>query len=136
MTNVKEETYPKGEIVTPLPEKEKSMQFQVGDIILVNPTGFKQYGVFCKCPNGYTGLIHISRITTKFVRNVSDFFTIGQEIQAEITEIHPNEKKLSLSTKGQKLEEKKQGSAIDENGSGFNELKNNLDTWMENDDSN
>lgn len=77
----------------------KSVNFSVNQEIEVTPTGFKEYGVFCDCGNGYTGLVHISRITTKFVKNVSDYFVIGKPFMAKIIEVHEKNKKLSLSTK-------------------------------------
>lgn len=82
----------------------KPVSFSVNQEIEVVPTGFKEYGVFCDCGNGYTGLVHISRITTKFVKNVSDYFTIGKPFTAKIIEIHEKTKKLSLSTKEFDLE--------------------------------
>lgn len=82
----------------------KPVNFSVNQEIEVTPTGFKEYGVFCDCGNGYTGLVHISRITTKFVKNVSDYFTIGKPFTAKIIEIHEKTKKLSLSTKEFDLE--------------------------------
>lgn len=88
-------------------ENIKPVNFLVNQEIEVVPTGFKEYGVFCACPQGYTGLLHISRITTKFVKNVSDYFTIGKPFVAKIIEVHEKTKKLSLSTKEFDLETNK-----------------------------
>lgn len=85
----------------------KQLVFAVNQDIQVTPTGFKEYGVFVDCGNGYTGLVHISRITPKFVRNVSDYFTIGQPFTAKVIEINEANKKLSLSTKEFNLESKR-----------------------------
>lgn len=114
----------------------KLQELKIGDVITVTPSGFKPFGVFCKCPSGYSGLIHISRITTKFVKNVTDYFTLNTPVQAEITEIDHNKKQISLSTKNQTLVEKKSTSAIDENGSGFAAVRGNVDNWFRKDDSN
>lgn len=83
---------------------QKPVTFSINQEIEVTPTGFKEYGVFCDCGNGYTGLVHISRITTKFVKNVSDYFVIGKPFTAKVIEIHEKDKKLSLSTKEFDLE--------------------------------
>lgn len=77
----------------------KSVNFYVGQEIEVKPTGFKDYGVFCDCGEDFTGLLHISRITPNFVKNVSDYFTIGKPFKAKVIEVHEKTKKLSLSTK-------------------------------------
>lgn len=113
-----------------------AQELKVGDIITVTPTGLKDFGVFCKCPNGFSGLIHISRITPKFVKSVSDYFTIGVDVQAEITAIDHAKSQLSLSTKEQGLVEKKQPSAITENGLGFAPVRDNVDSWFKKDDNN
>ncbi|MGL5268484.1 MAG: S1 RNA-binding domain-containing protein [Spiroplasma sp.] len=84
----------------------KSLNFFVDQEIEVTPTGFKEYGVFCDCGDGFTGLLHISRITTNFVKNVSDYFIIGKPFKARIIEVHEKTKKLSLSTKEFNLEVK------------------------------
>ncbi|MCL6428676.1 hypothetical protein LT335_00223 [Spiroplasma sp. JKS002669] len=88
-------------------DTSKQLVFAVNQDIQVTPTGFKEYGVFVDCGNGYTGLVYISRITPKFVRNVSDYFTIGQPFTARVIEINEANKKLSLSTKEFNLESKR-----------------------------
>ncbi|WP_174481329.1 S1 RNA-binding domain-containing protein [Spiroplasma endosymbiont of Danaus chrysippus] len=74
-------------------------EFKVGDIIEVTVVDFASFGVFCKCPNNYKGLIHVSNVSNSFVNNVEDYFTIGQVIKVEIISIDNDNKKLSLSTK-------------------------------------
>lgn len=117
-------------------ENESNVQqLQVGDVIIVTPTGIVPFGVFCKCPNGFTGLIHISRITTKFVKNVGDFFTIGIPVKAEITGIDHDKQQLSLSTKDQGLVAKNQ-SSIEENGKGFAPIRETVDNWFKKEENN
>lgn len=106
--------------------------FAIGQDIQVIPTGFKEYGVFCDCGNGYSGLLHISRITPKFVKNVNDYFTIGKSFTARIIEVHNDAKKLSLSTKEFDLEVKRQ----DEDRDGFKSLESNLNSWVKKDSNN
>lgn len=119
-------------------EKESSLQqlpLQVGDVIMVTPTGIKEFGVFCKCPNGFSGLIHISRITPKFVKNVNDYFTIGTPVKAQITGIDHAKQQLSLSTKEQGIVAKNQ-SSIEENGKGFAPIRENVDNWFKKEENN
>ena len=42
--------------------------FKVGSVVLGEVTGIESYGIFVKLNNGYSGLIHISEITEKFVK--------------------------------------------------------------------
>ncbi|WP_174479945.1 S1 RNA-binding domain-containing protein [Spiroplasma endosymbiont of Danaus chrysippus] len=74
-------------------------QFKIGDIIEATINNIVSFGVFCKCPNHYTGLIHISNISNSFVNNVEDYFSNGETIKVEIISIDNDNKKLSLSTK-------------------------------------
>lgn len=73
--------------------------FEIGDIIEVTINNILGFGVFCKYPNNYTWLIHVSNITNSFVNNVEDYFSNGEIIKAEIISIDNDNKKLSLSTK-------------------------------------
>lgn len=111
-------------------------ELKIGNVINVTTTGFKPFGVFCRCPNGYSGLIHISHITPKFVKDVNHYFTLNTVVQAEIIEINHDKKQIKLSTINQNLVEKKSSSAIDENGSGFGPVRDNVDNWFRKDDSN
>lgn len=81
-------------------------EFKVGDIIEVTVANFAHFGVFCKCPNNYKGLIHVSNVSNSFVNNVEDYFTIGQVIKVEIFSIDNDNKKLALSTKNFNIEKK------------------------------
>ena len=47
-------------------------------------TGIEPYGIFVKINENSDGLIHISEISSKFVRNPADFANIGEEINVEI----------------------------------------------------
>ncbi|WP_174480091.1 S1 RNA-binding domain-containing protein [Spiroplasma endosymbiont of Danaus chrysippus] len=77
--------------------------FKVGEIIEVTVANF---GVFCKCPNNYKGLIHVSNVSNSFVNNVEDYFLIGEVIKFEIISIDNDNKKLSLSTKNLNIDKK------------------------------
>ena len=44
--------------------------YKIGDIVKGKVTGIENYGIFLLMEDGYTGLIHISEISEKFVRNV------------------------------------------------------------------
>ncbi|NLN50920.1 MAG: S1 RNA-binding domain-containing protein [Acholeplasmataceae bacterium] len=69
-----------------------------GDIILVEVTGFTSYGVFVK-KDDYTGLIHISEISDKFVRDINLFASVGDLVSAYVIEINEEQKQLTLSYK-------------------------------------
>lgn len=69
-----------------------------GDVLLGEITNIVGYGAFVKT-NNYDGLIHISEISDKFVRNVHDFLSIGQKVKVEVLEVDKKNKQLKLSFK-------------------------------------
>ena len=75
------------------------MEFQVGDIMVGEVTGIQNYGAFIRFPNDETGLIHISEISSFFVRDVGDFVKIGQHVSVKIIDIVPNKNLYRLSLK-------------------------------------
>ena len=58
---------------------------KVNEIVKVEVTSIKPYGAFIKSGN-YTGLIHVSMINGNYIKNINDYFSVGQELYAKITE--------------------------------------------------
>ena len=104
--------------------------FSVGSVVKGVVTGIQSYGIFVKLENGYTGLIHISEITDKFVSDVNKFATIGENVYAEIKSIDEKNKKYILSVKGlnYRMDIPKK---IHETVRGFTPLKEHLPIWIE-----
>lgn len=101
------------------------------DIITAKVTGIQEYGAFVSINDEYDGLIHISEISYGFVKNINDYLKIGDKIYAEIINIDDNSNQLRLSIKD--IDYKKDGAKlkrIAETKNGFEPLKNNLDTWI------
>ena len=48
------------------------MQFEVGSIIEGKVTGITKFGAFVELPTGKTGMVHISEVSTSYVREISD----------------------------------------------------------------
>lgn len=71
--------------------------YSVGQTVeakIVSVTGF---GAFAQIIPGIDGLIHISQIANQRVNNVADFLTVGQTVEAKITECDIEAKRVSLS---------------------------------------
>lgn len=103
--------------------------YKIDDVIKCVVSGFKEYGIFVKIGEEYAGLIHISEISESFVKNVTDYAEIGEEIYAKVLEIDEENKQLKLSIKN--LNYKIDGKDInDEDLNGFLPLKNNLNIWI------
>ena len=51
--------------------------YEIGQIIKGTVTGIEKYGIFLNVNNKYTGLIHISEISDKYVKNVEDYVNVN-----------------------------------------------------------
>ena len=101
------------------------------DVIRVKITGIQKYGAFAVLPNHYNGLIHISEISYGYVKNISDFINVGDDIYAQVMNVDDEKKKIKLSIKD--IDYKKSGVKLKrmaETKSGFEPLKEHLDTWI------
>ena len=99
------------------------------EIVKCTVTGFKDYGIFVKINDEYNGLIHISEISESFVRNVSDYVEVGEEIYAKVIEIDEENKHIKLTIKD--MNYKVDGNNIKEiDKNGFMPLKQNLNIWI------
>ena len=102
------------------------------DVIKVTVTGVQKYGAFVNTKDeDYDGLIHISEISYRYVKNVNDYLKVGDTVYAEVVDVNNDEKELKLSIKD--IDYKKDGTRLKrmaETKSGFKPLKDNLDMWI------
>ena len=99
-----------------------------GDSVKGKVTGVEKYGIFLLMEDGYTGFIHISEISDKFVRNVADYVQVNDEIYAKVIEIDEENKRYKLSIKNYDYREGK-SNVIDVNG--FTPLAEALPNWID-----
>ncbi len=71
--------------------------YNVGDTVKVTIVSMTTYGAFARVIPGIDGLIHISQITNKHVAKPQDELTVGQEVEAKITAVDFDKKRVSLS---------------------------------------
>ncbi len=74
-----------------------SKQYKVGDVVTVKIVSMTTFGAFAQVIPGVDGLIHISQISTTRIGKPSDVLSVGQEVQAKITDIDLEKKRVSLS---------------------------------------
>lgn len=74
-------------------------KFNLGDVVECKVVRFMPFGAFVELIPGVDGLIHISQIALKRVEKVEDELKIGQKVEAKITEINWETKRISLSIK-------------------------------------
>ena len=71
--------------------------YKVDDVVKVTIVSMTTYGAFARIIPGIDGLIHISQIADKHIAKPQDELTVGQEVNAKITAIDPEKKRVSLS---------------------------------------
>ena len=103
-------------------------KYKIGDTITCEISGITDYGLFVYFLNGYSGLIHISEISERFVSNINSLFVKGDILDAKIIEIDEEKKQIKLSIKDSEKESKK--NKLVEKGKGFEPLKEKLDFWV------
>ena len=74
-------------------------QHQVGDVVTVQIMSITAFGAFAQIIPGIDGLIHISQIARERVEKVADKLSVGDVVEAKITELDYEKKRASLSIK-------------------------------------
>ncbi|WP_155589917.1 S1 domain-containing post-transcriptional regulator GSP13 [Lysinibacillus cavernae] len=118
-------------------------KYELGDVLTGKVTGIQPYGAFVALDDNTQGLVHISEITYGFVKDVSEFLVVGQEVEVKILEIDEEAEKISLSMralqdrpatvrKKDAPPRKSLQDRVDESdANGFNSLKDKLQDWIE-----
>ncbi|MFJ8513667.1 S1 domain-containing post-transcriptional regulator GSP13 [Lysinibacillus xylanilyticus] len=118
-------------------------KYELGDVLTGKVTGIQPYGAFVALDEDTQGLVHISEITYGFVKDVSEFLSVGQEVEVKILEIDEDAEKISLSIralqerpttlrKKDPIPRKSLQDRVDESdANGFNSLKDKLQDWIE-----
>ncbi|MCQ2461074.1 MAG: bifunctional 4-hydroxy-3-methylbut-2-enyl diphosphate reductase/30S ribosomal protein S1 [Clostridia bacterium] len=68
-----------------------------GDVVKAKIVGMTAFGAFANVIDGIDGLIHISQIANKRIEKPQDVLKVGEEVEAKITEIDYDKKRVSLS---------------------------------------
>jgi len=74
------------------------MQFEVGAIVEGKVTGITKFGAFIELAPGKTGMVHISEVSSSYVKEISDHISESQVVKVKVLSISP-EGKISLSIK-------------------------------------
>lgn len=74
------------------------MSVQVGDTLKGRVVGIAKFGAFVELENGEKGLVHISKISKDYVKKISDYLKVGQEVEVKVIG-KSKDGKLDLSMK-------------------------------------
>ncbi len=82
------------------PWDEIKEELDKGDVIEVVVSNIEPYGVFVDLGNDTEGFLHISEITwDKNIKHPKDYLNVGENINVEVIEIDPKDRKLRVSLK-------------------------------------
>ena len=71
--------------------------YKVGDVANVRIVKLMTFGAFAEVVPGVDGLIHISQIADRRIEKPEDVLSEGQVVEAKITAVDEEKKKISLS---------------------------------------
>ena len=74
------------------------MQSKIGEIYEGKVTGVTNFGAFVKLSNGESGMVHISEVSSVYVKDIHDFISEGQDVKVQILEVD-QAGRLNLSIK-------------------------------------
>ncbi|MCL2620788.1 MAG: bifunctional 4-hydroxy-3-methylbut-2-enyl diphosphate reductase/30S ribosomal protein S1 [Defluviitaleaceae bacterium] len=74
-------------------------RFPIGSIVIGKVVRMMPFGAFVELEEGIDGLVHISQISHRHVKQPQDALQIGQEVEVKIMEIVEETRKISLSIK-------------------------------------
>ena len=74
------------------------MQLEVGNILEGKVTGITKFGAFVELEPGTTGMVHISEVSSTFVKDISKHLQQNQVVKVKVLSIS-EDGKISLSIK-------------------------------------
>ena len=106
-------------------------KYERGKIITGCVSGIENYGIFVTLDEYYSGLIHISEISSNFVRNINDYVNVGETIKAKVVDVDDENSHVKLSIKDidYRINNRKKSKIVETNN-GFLPLKLHLDSWI------
>lgn len=105
--------------------------YEKNKIVRGTVSGITEYGIFVKLDDYYSGLVHISEISDKFVSNINDYVKIGDNIKVLILDVDDETCHLKLSIKSLNYKKNNRNHPIIETTHKFSTLEKKLDFWID-----
>lgn len=103
------------------PWVEAAKKYQVGTVIKGIVNRVTPFGAFVKLDDDINGLIHVSEVSEEEVSDPAEVLTVGQEIEAKIITIDPDDHRVGLSIRA--LTAKEDAPAAEEKKEEAEEVK-------------
>ena len=86
--------------LSPHPWEDVEIKFPIGNKVTGKVVSLTNYGCFIELEPGIEGLIHHSEISwTKHIKNPSEVYSMGDEIEAKVLSVDVDDRKISLGVK-------------------------------------
>lgn len=83
----------------PDPWMKAAENYKVGTLVKGSVDRITQFGVFVKLADDISGLVHLSELSSAPVKDPHKFVRVGQEVEAQIIAIDPQDHRIGLSMK-------------------------------------
>lgn len=113
------------------------MHYRVGDVVEGIVTGIQPYGAFVYLDSNHKGLIHISEISERYVKDVSYFVKMNERVCVKILDVDDEGEHLKLSLKAVQNNKsrfrryQRSVTPIPPMVIGFTSLAEKLDGWID-----
>ena len=74
------------------------MSVEVGSKLSGKVTRITNFGAFVELPDGSTGLVHISEVADRYVKDINEHLSVGDEVTVKVLNVEKNGK-IGLSIK-------------------------------------
>ena len=98
--------------LTVSPWKEAAEQYKKGNKVTVPITSIQENFVLVKLTDRFDGMIPKKELTEEFLKEISEKFSVGDEVEAIVTEL--NEKKKSIVLSVRKIKEMEEDKEMEE----------------------
>ena len=63
------------------------MSIEKGQILQGKISGITNFGAFVQLEGNVTGLVHISEVADSYVKEISEFLTVGDEVKVKVLNV-------------------------------------------------
>ena len=86
--------------LAPHPWEDVEIKYPIGNVVKGKVVSLTNYGCFIELEPGVEGLVHVSEISwTKHIKNPSEVYNMGDDVDAKVLSIDIEDKKISLGVK-------------------------------------
>ncbi|SFG77571.1 S1 domain-containing RNA-binding protein [Sporolactobacillus nakayamae] len=68
------------------------MSIEAGSKLKGKVSGITNFGAFVDLPDGKTGLVHISEVADRYVKDIHDVLSVGDEVTVKVFQVAPDGK--------------------------------------------